>query len=219
MRILIVAATALEIAPLVARFNRTSDAGPRTTQYTHAGHDLLVVTTDVGMVATAAWCSRVMATESCSLALNFGVCGSFDRSLEPGAVVHVVADRIAELGAEDGDTFLTVEELMLPAEHQFVNVAPPANAALSRLPAVSGITVNTVHGNERSIAAAVQRFNPQVESMEGAAFMYSCLTHEIPFAQVRAVSNMVEKRNRQAWKMTEAIDSLGVAALHILEHV
>jgi futalosine hydrolase len=219
MRILIVAATAMEIAPLVARFNRTSDAGPRTTQYTHAGHDLLVVTTDVGMVATAAWCSRVMATESFSLALNFGVCGSFDRSLEPGTVVHVVADRIAELGAEDGDTFLTVDELMLPAEHQFVNAAPPANLALSRLPAVSGITVNTVHGNERSIAAVVQRFNPQVESMEGAAFMYSCLTHDIPFAQVRAVSNMVEKRNRQAWKMTEAIDSLGVAALHILEHV
>jgi futalosine hydrolase len=219
MRILIVAATAMEIAPLVAKFNRTSDAGPRTTRYTHAGHDLLVVTTDVGMVATAAWCSRVMTTEPCRLALNFGVCGSFDRSLQPGTVVHVVADRIAELGAEDGDTFLTIEELKLPAEHRFVNDAPPVNDVLSRLPAVSGITVNTVHGNARSIAAVIQRFNPQVESMEGAAFMYSCLTHDIPFAQVRAVSNMVEKRNRQAWKMTEAIDSLVAAALHIVESV
>jgi futalosine hydrolase len=219
MRILIVAATAPEIAPLVGKFHRTSDVGPRTTRYTHVGHDLVVVTTDVGMVATAAWCSRLLTTESCSLALNFGVCGSFDRSLEPGTVVHVVADRIAELGAEDGDTFLTVEELMLPAGHQFVNAARPINVALSRLPAVSGITVNTIHGNERSIAAVVQRFNPQVESMEGAAFMYSCLTHDIPFAQVRAVSNMVEKRNRQAWKMTEAIDNLGAAAMRIIEHV
>jgi futalosine hydrolase len=157
--------------------------------------------------------------QRCGLALNFGLCGSFDRSLEPGTVVHVVADRIAELGAEDGDTFLTVEELRLPAEHQFVNSTPPVNEALSRLPAVSGITVNTVHGNERSIAAVVQRFKPQVESMEGAAFMYSCLAHDIPFAQVRAVSNMVEKRNREAWKMTEAIDNLAAAALYILESV
>ena len=219
MRILIVAATAMEIAPLVAQFDRTSDVGPRITRYTHAGHDLLVTTTDVGMVATAAWCSGLMMMERCSLALNFGLCGSFDRSLEPGIVVHVVSDRIAELGAEDGDTFLTIEELKLPAEHQFVNEAPPVNEALSRLPAVSGITVNTVHGNERSIAAVVQRFKPQVESMEGAAFMYSCLAHNMPFAQVRAVSNMIERRNRQAWKMAEAIDNLAAAALHILESV
>ena len=85
------------------------------------------------------------------------------------------------------------------------------------LPAVSGITVNTVHGNERSIAAVVQRFKPQVESMEGAAFMYACLIHERPFAQVRAVSNVVERRNRDAWKMAEAIGSLGATALRILE--
>jgi futalosine hydrolase len=219
MRILIVAATAMEIAPLVGKLHRTSDVGPRITTYTHAGHDLLVVTTDVGMVATAAWCSGLMMTERPDLALNFGVCGSFDRSLELGTVVHVVADRIAELGAEDGDTFLTVEELKLPAEHQFVNDAPPVNDALSRLPAVSGITVNTVHGNQRSIAAVVQRFKPQVESMEGAAFMYSCVVHGILFAQVRAVSNMVEQRSRATWKMTEAIDNLTVAALHILESV
>jgi futalosine hydrolase len=217
MRVLIVAATAMEIAPFVAKLHRTSDVAPRITRYTHAGHDLVVLTTDVGMVATAAWCSGLMMMERCSLALNFGLCGSFDRSLEPGTVVHVVADQIAELGAEDGDTFLTVEELMLPVDYQFVNPTPPANEALGRLPAVSGITVNTVHGNQRSIAAVVQRFKPQVESMEGAAFMYSCQAHDVPFAQVRAVSNMIEKRNREAWKMAEAIDNLAAVALGILE--
>ena len=45
--------------------------------------------------------------------------------------------------------------------------------------------------------------------MEGAAFMYACLIHEVVFAQVRAVSNVVERRNRDAWKMAEAIGSLG----------
>ena len=83
--------------------------------------------------------------------------------------------------------------------------------SLAKELAGKGITVNTVHGSQQSIAAVVRRFKPQVESMEGAAFMYSCQVHDVPFAQVRAVSNMVETRNREAWKMTEAIDHLAAA--------
>jgi len=82
---------------------------------------------------------------------------------------------------------------------------------------VRGITVNTAHGDPRSIAAIRERFAPQVESMEGAAFMYACLTHGVPFAQVRTVSNMVERRNRAAWKLTEAIANLGTVTRQILE--
>ena len=83
---------------------------------------------------------------------------------------------------------------------------------------MNGITVNTVHGSERSIAAVTERFQPQVESMEGAAFMYACLIHGLVFAQVRAVSNIVERRNRAAWKIATAIDALGQTARRILDH-
>jgi futalosine hydrolase len=54
--------------------------------------------------------------------------------------------------------------------------------------------------------------------MEGAAFMYACLIHDTPFAQVRAVSNFVERRHREAWKVPEAIAGLGAVALAVLEH-
>jgi futalosine hydrolase len=222
MHVLIVSATPLEIAPIVAQLGRPLARSPRVTAYRRSGHDVDVLLTGVGMVATASWCSRTLARTPYDLALNFGVCGSFDRALEPGRVVHVVADRIAELGAEDGDAFLTIEQLNLVGEDAFtggqlVNVAPPDNAALSRLLAVGGITVNTVHGNERSIAAVVRRFAPQVESMEGAAFMHACLIHTLAFAQVRAVSNVVEKRNRDAWRMADAIGSLAITALNIID--
>jgi futalosine hydrolase len=192
--------------------------------HTHARHQVDAVTTGVGMVATAAWCSRALAKHHYDVALNFGVCGSFDPALEPGAVVHVVSDHLSELGAEDGDSFLTLDDLALLEENAFpfrrgalVNDAPPRNPVLERLPAVTGITVNTVHGNERTIAEVSRRFRPQVESMEGAAFMYACLIAEVPFAQVRAVSNRVERRNRDAWRIGEAIRSLGTAALAILD--
>jgi futalosine hydrolase len=246
MRILVVAATAMEVAPIVAKLGSANPAiqerachaarGPSVTRYEHAGHGVDVLITGIGMVATAALCSRALAETSYDLALNLGVCGSFDRTLEPGRVVHVVSDRLAELGAENGDASLSVDELELPRERvdpaeaghdpwngrrltsaELVNVAPPSNAALTRLPAVRGITVNTVHGNDRSIAAVVRRFQPQVESMEGAAFMYACLIHELAFAQVRAVSNIVERRNRQAWRMADAIRALSAVAVTIVD--
>jgi futalosine hydrolase len=217
MRILIVAATDPEVAQIVERMYSTPTGDTGVDTYTHGAHDIDVLITGVGMVATAAWCSRALTQTFYDLALNVGVCGSFDRFIEPGTVVHVVSDRLAELGAEDDEQFLTLEDLQLSGESEFVNLDPPSNPALDQLPAVTGITVNTVHGCERSIAAVTERFNPQVESMEGAAFMSACLIHKVAFAQVRAVSNFVERRNREAWEMAHAIRNLSVAALRILD--
>ena len=169
------------------------------------------------MVATAARTARALATTHYDLALNLGVCGSFDPALAPGTVVHVVADRVAELGAEDGEDFLTLTDLNLAADDAVANASPPQNAALHALPAVRGITVNTVHGHQPSIDAVVRRFNPQVESMEGAAFMHACVLSGVPFAQVRAVSNVVERRNRQAWRLGEAIQNLSATARTIID--
>jgi futalosine hydrolase len=186
-------------------------------------HDVDVLVTGVGMVATATWCAYALGRERYDVALNLGVCGTFDRALEPGSVVHVISDQIAELGAEDGDAFLSLHEMRLLDENEppfvggrLVNQAPPVSATLAGLPAVSGITVNTVHGRDQSIAAVTARLGPQVESMEGAAFMYACLVHGQRFAQVRAISNVVERRNREAWKLAEAVASLGAVSLRML---
>jgi len=177
------------------------------------------------MVATAAWCSRVLAEGRYDFALNLGLCGTFERSLPPGTVVHVISDRFSELGVEDGETLLTMEALPLLRDTELpftgdrpMNTQSPRNEGLRLLPAVDGITVNTVHGADRSIADVVARFKPQVESMEGAAFMYTCLIHEVPFAQVRAVSNIVERRNRASWQTEEAVRRLGSAALGIVDN-
>ena len=203
MRTLVVAATAAEIAPIEAAVRARRDT------------DLLV--TGVGMVAMAARCSRRLAMGTYDLALNLGLCGSFDPSLTPGVVVHVVADRLSELGAEDVDAFVPVESLSLPSDHVVENAHPPANVALGWLPKVTGITVNTVHGRASTIAAVVERCHPQVESMEGAAFMYACRLAAVPYAQVRAVSNVVERRNRAGWKVPEAVEALAAAARAILQ--
>ena len=218
MRILLVVATEAEVGVIIERLGRRRRLTDRLSEISSECHDVHLLVTGVGMVATAAWCSRVLAERSYDIAINAGLCGSFVESLVPGTVVHVVADCLAELGAEDGDRFLTLQELGLeemadPADArlgcaELRNAAPPSIAALDRLQQVSAITVNTAHGHERSIAAVVARFHPQVESMEGAAFMYACLMHGVRFTQIRAVSNIVERRNRSAWRVKEAIAAL-----------
>jgi futalosine hydrolase len=152
------------------------------------------------------------------MAFNFGVCGSFDEEIPVGTVVHVTSDRLSELGAEDGERFTPIDELGLGQTSVYINEAPPAIGALNELPRVTGITVNTVHGDEPSIAAVRARCAPQVESMEGAAFAYVCGLSGLPYAQVRAVSNVVERRNRDAWRLDLAIRNLNDAALRILDH-
>jgi futalosine hydrolase len=224
MRILIVTASEAEVAPIVARLRHAADPEERLKSYTYGAHGIDVLITGVGMVATAVWCSRALARVPYDLALNFGLCGTFDSSISTGTVVNVHSERIAELGAEDDENFLTVQELKLLGDNEFpftrgrlLNVAPPRNLALGMLPPVDAITVNTVHGNLRSIKSVVDRFKPQIESMEGAAFMYACLVHGILFAEIRAVSNVVERRNRESWNVSGALRSLEQSALDVLD--
>lgn len=211
LRLLLVSATTAEVDSLATGIRACTE------------HDLQILVTGVGMVATAAHVARVLATSRCDVALNVGLCGAFDRGLPIGSVVHVVEDHLAELGAEDGDRFLDVSELGLrgtevpESSGPLANRVPPASAMLDRLPRVRGITVNTVHGREASIAEIERRLRPQVESMEGAAFMYACLLAGVPFAQVRAVSNRVERRNRETWRIPEALSNLAAAVTQVAE--
>jgi futalosine hydrolase len=225
MRLLVVAATVAEVAPLARRLGGALAEDSPLSHLSVRDRSVDVLVTGVGMVAAAAWCGRVLALHPPDVVLNVGVCGSFSPALAPGTVVHVVSDELAELGAQDGDAFLSLAELGLadravyPDGRRLINSAPPASASLRALPAAHGITVNTVHGEETAIARVVERCRPDVESMEGAAVMYACVTARVPFAQVRAVSNRVERRNRSAWKLTEAIAALTERSVAIVSEL
>ena len=83
-------------------------------------------------------------------------------------------------------------------------------------PKVSAITVNTVHGSPQRIAKTQARLNPQIESMEGAAFFYACKTLKVPCVQIRSISNYVELRNKDAWNIPLAVQHLNQEILSLL---
>ncbi len=205
MNILFVAATTQEVSPF--------------TNYLSANKDLLkniyidVLITGVGMVATAFEMGSINKAKY-SLAINAGIAGTFNSDLQPGAVVMVKEDYLAELGAEDGDDFLRIDDLGFGKQLTL----PYGDFHLPelKLKAVRGITVNTVHGNNYTIENVIKRLEPDIESMEGAAFFYSCNKLKLSSLQVRSISNKVEIRNKNNWHMALAIDELNKALINIV---
>lgn len=208
MNILIVSATEFEVKPLCDYLGISQVLpGMNVSDNPIGDHEVKVLITGVGMVNTAFAMGRYSSTLY-DLVLNVGVCGAFDKALKLGDVVQVTEDVLSELGAEDGDAFLTYDKLNLPGEYQFNSHLSSPFPQIDILRKVKGITVNTVHGNETTINNAKNLFNPDVESMEGAAFLSSCKRVGNNYTQIRAISNQVEKRDKSKWKMPLAIKNL-----------
>lgn len=216
MKILIVSATKFEVAPLLEKMGSSSSINEHLIACKYKNLEIDFLITGVGMVATAYHSGKTI-NDSYDAAFNLGICGSFNSNLEIGSVVNVYEDCFSELGAEDGDSFLSLEELNLQGVDKFKNESGALNIELEKLPKVNGITVNTAHGNEKSIEKIISKFHPIVESMEGAAFMFACENERIPYAQIRAVSNLVERRNKNNWNIPLAIKNLNDTFLKTLD--
>jgi futalosine hydrolase len=219
LNILIVSATEAEVMPLLKElsFRKVNDYEFNNLYGTEFSHeiDIELLITGIGMTATAFHLGRIL-DDNYDLVLNAGLAGSFNRNLDLGTVVNITEDHFADLGAEDGDGFLTLKEMKLEGAQSFLNNAALNNRVLDLLPKVNGITVNTVHGNEQSIEKVFRRFRPMTESMEGAAFLFAAQTAKVPCAQVRAISNFVEVRNRDAWNIPKAVENLNRTLTEII---
>jgi len=214
MRVLVVAATELEVLSLKSQVETQKSKKDSRLKI----HDFELLITGVGMVATAFALGKHLANHQYDLVINLGIAGSFDRSIELGEVVEIIEDSFSELGAEDDKNFITIDQMGF-GESNFKPSARLYDFGLTHIRQVTAITVNTVHGNESSIKSLTSRIQPQLESMEGAAFFYACKQVGVPCLQIRAVSNYVEKRNRDAWQIGLAIKNLNSFAAEFLEKV
>ncbi|PHN05963.1 futalosine hydrolase [Flavilitoribacter nigricans] len=222
MHLLIASATGFEIAPLEewlqANSHRINNFSYRLG---HAQIDLLI--TGVGIPLSAYSFGRLFAKQSYDLAIQAGIAGALDRNLEIGEVVQVTSESFGDLGVEEADgSFTSAISMGLIDANQppFVKgllPSPTGTGTPSFLKSVTGTTVMKVHGQEESITAFRNRTDAQVESMEGASFAYACLLEQQPFLQIRAISNYVEKRNRDAWDIPLAIGNLNQVLMDMVQ--
>ena len=210
--LLLVAATEFEIAPLL-KWLETIKAPETNLKFSFPELEVSVLLTGVGLPLAMFQLTRALTIARYDLVINAGIAGALDKQLELGAVVQVVSETFADLGVEEADgSFTDLFKLNL------INaVAPPFQdgkmvntfgSAYDFLPKVHGITVNKVHGYAPSIEKLKRHTNAKVESMEGAAVFYTCLMYQMPFLEIRSISNYVEPRNRDAWEIALAIENL-----------
>lgn len=222
MKILLVAATTFEIAPLL---DELKEKERQPWHYRLDGVSLDILITGVGLPLTAFALGHRLANRSYDLLLQAGVGGAIDGSLALGSVVRVISDCYADIGVEEADgSFTSMHEMGLIPQDDFPFKQGRLWLAKEEephfLPGVHGLSVNTVHGEEGSIAAFTAKYPfAQVESMEGAAFSYAALQHGIPAVQLRSISNYVERRQRENWELEKAIKELNSVVGQILEAI
>jgi futalosine hydrolase len=208
MKLLIVTATEAEIKLFK---DSCSDLQQKyTMSFLHTG---------VGMAVTAYALTKEITKHNYDLVINAGIAGSFFRGIKVGEVVMVQNELFAELGAEDDTAFIKFSEMNLPGPYAFKNAKVLSGAYYSSLKKVKAATVNKVNGNEENISAFIKLHATEIESMEGASVAMVCEAEQIPYVQIRSISNYVTKRNRDAWDIPTAIKNLNEGVRKIIEEL
>jgi futalosine hydrolase len=84
------------------------------------------------------------------------------------------------------------------------------------LPAVTALTVNEITTRKERIAQLINLYNPTIESMEGAALHYVCNDLNIPYLQIRGLSNYIGERDKSKWKIKEAVENANKILVEIV---
>ena len=205
MKILVVAATQLEIEPFINLKNNTE-----------------VLICGVGIPSTVYHLTKKLLQEKYDLVIQAGIAGTFSKKLKKGEVVVVEQDAFGDIGVEEKGEFKTLFQLNFDDKNKFpfkngwlVNTSEIINT--THLKKVNGVTVNKISDRKKQAKQLKEIFNADVESMEGAAFHFVCLQQNIPFLQLKSKSNKVGERDKSKWNMIEAIVNLNRELIDLID--
>ena len=79
------------------------------------------------------------------------------------------------------------------------------------------VTLSTCTGTTARARELDDRHHGLCENMEGAAAAQVALCHNVPWLEVRGISNLVEDRDLKKWDIPRAAEAAQRAAMHILQ--
>jgi futalosine hydrolase len=195
-----------------------------------------VVVTGIGAVNAAHALTRYLAGKPRpSFVIQTGIAGAYvPAGIAVGSVVLADTEIYGDLGVLTPLGWRPMEEIGIPvvdatasAPARF-NYFPLDPALVSRAAAAAGpavartgkfLTLSQVTGVRALGDVLYERFGALCESMEGAAAAHVCALHDVPFLEVRGVSNLVEDRDRAKWRIKEAADAAQAVVLTLLENL
>ena len=216
MRVIITAATNGEWMP---SFQKINPAYAGTNKRFSVGfHE-----SGIGLLASSVSLMKMFVQETPSLIIQVGIAGCFDKKIPLGKVFAVKDDFAGDIGVMENKVWKDLFDLKLdkPNDAPYEKKSLPnpwlSQYNLLKLPTKKGVTVNTISTDKNKIDLYSGRYKATLESMEGAALHYMGRDLNIPFIQIRAVSNYVGERTKAKWEMQEAIYNLNETLLQYLD--
>jgi futalosine hydrolase len=216
MRVIITAATNGEWMP---SFQKINPAYAGTNKRFSVGfHE-----SGIGLLASSVSLMKMFVQETPSLIIQVGIAGCFDKKVPLGKVFAVKDDFAGDIGVMENKVWKDLFDMKFdkPNDAPYEKKSLPnpwlSQYNLLKLPTKKGVTVNTISTDKNKIDLYRGRYKATLESMEGAALHYMGRDLNIPFIQIRAVSNYVGERNKAKWNIQEAIYNLNETLLQYLD--
>ncbi|HEY5200944.1 MAG TPA: futalosine hydrolase [Acidothermaceae bacterium] len=231
MSILVICAVAAERYAVVRNLGSatpTEVAGLSGVTVDTSAGELQVFDGGPGPVAAALSTASLLALgPEYDLVISAGIAGGFRGRAEIGDIV--LADQViaADQGVMTDEGFSTLRDLGLPGEGGYAvgNVEHRARLASGpyRLLAGDILTLSSMTGTDARAAELASRYPRAVaEAMEGYGVIEATRRssertgRDIPFAEIRAISNIIGRRDRSTWNIPLALGALADAMSTLL---
>jgi futalosine hydrolase len=185
--------------------------------------------TGVGPVEAALQVATCLARagEPVSGVINFGVAGAYVQASGGASLLDIcvaerevlgdlgicAGDHIEQLRGEGFDVFDSFD-LDSPLLRRVMGALEDASIPFHR---GSFVTVNCVSGSRTRGEMLSRQHKALCENMEGAAVARVCGHFSLPLVEVRCVSNMVEDRNTQHWRLRDACRRCGQVVAQVVQ--
>ncbi|HMN33360.1 MAG TPA: hypothetical protein PKA54_08300 [Chitinophagaceae bacterium] len=186
-------------------------------------HFFIKLVHGIGLLSSVYELTKAVLELKPDFIIQCGIVGAYRRDLNIGDSV-LIKNEMIEVGVENQNHIEDLFDLhfLNPNDSPFEHKMLP-NQFVQNLKTdfkkVNALTVQICSGTIDTIHKRIKKFHPDVESMEGASLHYVCLKNNIPFLQLKSISNYVEVRNKANWNIELALENNALHLNQILKHI
>ena len=230
--LLLVSATELESRAVQSKLEdaKTAQHASKTVIVGNlCGWRCTLLHTGIGAVNAAHALTCQLEQQLPDLVIQFGIGGAYvPTGLPIRSVVLATEEVYGDVGVVTPEGWKPVDEIGIPLVHgdpPRFNRFPLDPQLVATAAGICGVrsgtfvTVSQCSGVQAVGDALHSRFNALCESMEGAAAAHICTLYDVPFLEVRGISNLVEDRQPARWDIPGAADAAQSALIKIISNI
>lgn len=183
------------ISKVITEFTEIQESNQKLQQasFKHIKIDLLE--TGYTCFETAYLMGKQLASKKYHLVLTLGLAGSISDEIKVGEVVNIINDKPAFIGMQDHEAFKSIYQLKwlnpFEAPHEkglLINRTSAYFNVFLPFRKVPAITTNILKGDRSLLKLKQEKYPLDIETINGLAYHYACLSENTNFYQIRTIS-------------------------------